>query len=693
MNSKNPQFEILASHKIVGFPDGNIISWCPQMDLLAVSMNHTSIWVFRLDGERVYSINNRAKILHLQWSRSGKFFVLSGTDNAIKVYDSNNGKLVNQFATSADLPITLVSWASINIPHSISPDGVAAPFMEVSRVEILDGMPKLANEIDTSSVDGMDGIDGSNNDNNNNNNDTPYKSKLVTNTTENNASMDYLLVVSGDSNVSVTFNNLFTISGILLPNLDHKCLKHKMSHDFFKQSFLAHDSSSRLLLQDFEIDVSGPRNRGYFFDTIRWASQLISILNHINDQFNIIKKDSTEFLTLYDRYLSNYKDSLYADIDVMTSFPLPDEIEEKIVVDLGGMLLTGLIPISTKDYWLNQFGERGLMKLSTLGNTVYDNARKLAFTQLILGLEKLIIILSYLESLSKTADVMKEDDYGITLDKVQDAISLAQNLVKKIYAFIWKLNEEHEYFNQFLNWVQVEIIEKLSKEENDSESFFADHPTMDFKVSLIMEYFSDYLFDSVLIKELALDCSMHETLIKKEEPTESVNSIISQLQNAIKSSLTDMENSFAKKVVFKPTVPLDTLSEGKKSDLHIFKRDKLITSVDGNVLTVSRISSNTSKIIITYPNRIICHKLIGEERLVILYLVEDTNHRFDLIEIPSDSKAIQYTELNVLKSHEFGLTSPIKRPAYMTINTIDDKSSSMVLILDESKKEYMVFRI
>ncbi|GEQ71855.1 hypothetical protein JCM33374_g5541 [Metschnikowia sp. JCM 33374] len=683
MTSTITPFETLASHKIVGFPDGNIISWCPQMDLLAVSMNLTSIWVFRLDGERVYSINNRAKILHLQWSHSGKFFVLSGTDNAIKVYDSNNGKLVNQFATSAALAITLVSWASINVPLSIAPDGEPAPYQDLFRVDILDKMPKLANEIDSSDASSVSTTAKN----------APYTSVSVTNTTDNDGAMDYLLVVSGDSCVSVTFNNLFTVSGIMLPK-GFSFLKHGLSTDFFHQSLLVRDSASQLHLQDFRIDVTGPRKRSYFFDAIRWASQVISITNHINDQFRTLQTEAQEFLVLYDRYLSNYKDALYADVDVMTSFPSCKEIEEKLVVDLGNMLLTGLVPSTTKDYWLNQLGDRGLIRLSTIGNNVYDNVRKVMFTQLILGSEKLIILLSYLESLSNTAEVMKEENYGISLESVKESVSVAQSLVKKIYGFIWRLNDEHEYFNQFLNWAKVEVVEKLSKEDNDPESFFAEHPTMDFKASSIMEYFSDFMFDSVLMSELDLDCSQNETLKKKHNPDNiSVKSHITKLQNQLKTSLAKMEDFLAQKVIFEPAIPLNASSDGIQSDLEVFGDAKIITSVTNRTVSVTTICGGLFRTDIHFPGRIICHKLLCERTILILYEADETTRKFELFEFEANRGSVSSGDLRVLKSLAFDATTVVKKPAYMTINGIDKKSNIMALVLDESKKDYIIIRI
>ncbi|KAM9922182.1 hypothetical protein OXX59_006008 [Metschnikowia pulcherrima] len=676
-------FEILATHKIVGFPDGNIFSWCSQMDLLAVSMNQTSIWVFRLDGERVYAINNRAKILHLQWSLNGKFFALSGTDHQIKVYDSNNGKLVNSFATSADSPITLVSWTSINVPHSISPDNKPAAFQDLFKIDVLDDMPKLANEIDSSTdASGVANTEP----------ETPYETASVTNTTENDATMDYLLVASGDSHVSVTFNNLFTVSGIKLPGNDVRLLKHTVDNDFFSQSFLVQDSTAQLHLQKLHINVVGPRNRSFLFDSIRWASQVISITNHISDQLGVLQAESKEFLSLYDRYISNYKDALFEDVK-MTEHPSGADLEEAIVADLGGMLLTGLIPSETTDFWLNQFGERGLMRLSASGNNVYDNVRKVMFTQLILGSEKLIVLLSHLESLSKSADVMQEDNYGVTLTYVQKAVSLTQDLVKKIYEFIWRLNDEHEYFNQFLNWAKIEILEKLSKEDSDPDAFFEENPTMEFKTSSIMEYFSDFLFHSVLMRDLDLDGSGHEMLVKKTNPDTSIKAYIHELQISLKSLLFDMEASFVSKICFDASKPLFTSTDGSRIDSEIFRAQKLISAVQDNKLCVVATGDNIFRKELNFSHKIISHKLVNANTVLVLSEVDENTRKVELVDFGDVEVNSESSNFKVLKSLEFGPGGASKKPAYMTVNSIEEKATKMALILDESKKDYIIIRI
>ncbi|ODQ83162.1 hypothetical protein BABINDRAFT_30785, partial [Babjeviella inositovora NRRL Y-12698] len=74
--------------------DCTVLSWCPTMDLLVVSVNAIILWVYRLNGQRVYAINAQSRVTGLAWQRGGKAFALSTADGNCRLYDSNTGKLV-----------------------------------------------------------------------------------------------------------------------------------------------------------------------------------------------------------------------------------------------------------------------------------------------------------------------------------------------------------------------------------------------------------------------------------------------------------------------------------------------------------------------------------------------------------------------------------------------------------------------
>lgn len=665
-------FDIVASKSFVGFPDGKILSLCPTMELFAVSMNKTSIWVFRMNGERVYSINIRCEVLHLVWNHSGKFFAVSGTDNSVKVFDSNNGALVNTFTTSTMLPITLTNWCSVNI--SAFSKSFDSSYLQFFKADILKSMPKLANEVDFSTAD--------------NKTSPAVKIQPVTNTNEDESLLDCLVVVNSNALMSITFDNLFTVPDIELPE-QCKVLTHGVVDDLFHHTLLVEDEKGQISLHELKLKVYGSSERRHLISIIRWSAMLVSITNHINEQFQNITKDAQEFLSLFDRHLGNMKDSLYASVDLATKFPHPDEVEQKIIDSFVYMLLSGLIPIDLKDFWLNQFGERNLLKLSSMGNAAFDNARKALFTQIILSLEKIMVILSDLEGVIKAEESVNAQSFGISLDSITNTMILLENLVKKFYELIWKLNENLEGFNKTLNWLKVEVIEKLLKEDSDPQAFFSQHPTLEFKASDIMDYIELNLLSPALLSYFPIDTSKHEVLLRGKIDCDLQASIHDLLELINGELLEGLQIYLTENVDFEKSEILDIEPELKDCRLRLFDTLSVIASVKGFKLTLTQFEcASQTKVEIEFPGDIITYEMIDNKKILILYNNSTSSYKLDLYQIDFESKKAQ-----MIKSLNFDDTCFVKKPMYMSVNGAQEQSCTLGFVLDSTKKQYVVFKV
>lgn len=672
--------EVLSRNKFIGFPDGNILSWCPKMDLLAVSMNKTSIWVFRLNGERVYSINNRTEILDLKWNRSGKFFVVSGTDTLMKVYDANNGKLVSLLPTSAGLPITLTSWSFMDVETLIGDkDDLGDIFNDVFKLDILKSMPKLSNEVETVTLEnGSTGHGGT----------TQTMSDSVITTTDSDNLLDCLFSVNTNSLLSMTFNNLFTVSDVEIPP-HGKYLKHATPESLFSQFFLVEDSECQLKLCELKLQIEDSLKRRHLLETIEWCSRIVSIINHIRDQISLIASEATGFLKVLDLHLGNFKDVLYEDVDLTTDFPTPMDVQDKIAEKLTEMVVTALIPKSLKDYWLNQFGERGLARVSSVGNAAYDTARKVLFGQIILALEKLIILLSYLESVAIAETNSRQEALGMSVDSIKSVIKQSQELAKKFYAFIWRVNAEQESFNKFLNWCKVEVIEKLSSEDNDPEAFFNAHPTMEFRSTDILEYINVHMFDSGFFEYVDIDDVNFEALHNFETETTSLQKDINTLHKDLNHNLLEgVQQYIASKVQIASPLTLDLEPKQTLWDINIEQSIVYVTTTKDNAFSVLKVRKlSQEKKVILFPGEIISHQYISGDRMLIFY--KDSNKfKLDLVDVSQSTEIPQITS-----SLEFDESSFIKNPAMLAVNGVDDPSHIIGCVLDRFKKEYVVFQL
>lgn len=400
-------FEQQSQSKIVGFPDGNVISFCPTIDLLVISMNRTSLWVFRLNGERIYSINNKVLILHHQWSPDGKFFALTGIDKSCNIYDTNNGSLLRTF--NFDGGVECLDWNEQVLDES----------NELFKIDILDNLPKLD---DFSNNDGL-----------------------------------MYSLVSTKSDWFLIFNSLIKFK---FPKLNN--VVRSLSCDIFNHFFLtAREDKLQLVNIASEYDPNVVRIIVIFY-------KLQLILDNITSSIDSLTADVPEFFKVFDRYLSNYHDILKEGGIYSDTEPSKPAVSNSIIKSFSRILSTSIIPQPLTDYWLNQFGERARKRLHKLGNQIYDTIRDVSFKRIVNYIEKLIILLTELKAVVEFNKIDQDIDYGIKLTDIANLITSMQSHVKLVYKLIWDCNEEQELFNEFIIWSKY-LIDLLSKEKNEEE--------------------------------------------------------------------------------------------------------------------------------------------------------------------------------------------------------------------------------
>lgn len=685
---KSQSFPVIAYNKFIGFADGNILSWCPTMDLLAISMNRMSIWVFRINGERIYSINNKSLILDVSWNPNGKFFCVSGIDGFCKFYDSNSGKLTNTIK-SEQKSINLINWCY----HKFQEE--PGKFDNLFKVDILANLPKLSlnNEISTN-------INASNTSGNNNN----YQLDVI-NDTE--SLLSFMITVRSHSELSITFNGLFTVDSIKCP--EHlKFVCHANNSNLLSQYFLVknqHDSSLCLLKMYLDIP-DGDYLRNYMMEIIQQSCKIKSIMNYINEQLLLLNEEVKPFIQLFDRHLSNLKDSLYSSVDLTTNFPTNQELKCKVINTLFDLLLTGLVPTNLKDFWLNQLGERGLKKLSKIGNSTYDLIRKVCFNQLVSSLERLLIILNLLQGLVKWLESMDIINNGINgylgLDSksINLLVVLTKDLLKYFYRLIWDINEEQKLFNEFINWVKIGIIDKLVKEDDIDSYYKSLH--VNYKTSNLIKYFNEYLFKSKLFNYFEIKLPMNELLLQDPVETNLIEKF-TELEKVVERNLLMNVKDHIKSIVkFNDLIPLNiTSTQIEKMKIFSGSDFGIISCVSNeeSTLYLIKFSLSSSEIqtkTIKLQDPIITYEIIDESKMLLLinsspkYYLESFN--FENV-ISQDSSTISYSSISPINQNVFNgdTINRLSEPKYLAINS--DRARSIGCLLDSNKRNYIVFEL
>lgn len=629
----------LTAHKFVGIADGTVLSFCPSMHLVAVSMNRTSIWVYRLDGERVYAVNNKSPIKHLLWSPDGKSFCLTGQDMLCKVYDANTGLLIHIIGPLQN-DILLANWCGCNRVHP-------GKFTDLFQVDVLAQMPQLASETNVS--------------------------------TENS---EFLLEVCDSGEFSISFNSLLHVRGMQLP-VENIYVGHILD-SLWSHKFLARSPEQTLQLMAVSLNI--PHDlREYHLIIIQQTSQVLALANMVKDTLSNLRDELKAHFQLFDRYISNFSDMLNEDLDLTTQFPTPQETRLKITNSLYDILLTGVIPESQKDFWLNQLGERGIKRIAKLGSTVYDLVRKLCFAQVVAAMERIIVLLSSLSGLGQwlVADE-KLSALGILSPAIQQLLQRGKSVVASVFELIWAVNKEQQLFVLFTNWAKLYIIDKLTKED-DAEAYFASVEHRDFKHTDILEYINKYLFSSRVYEFFDLRVDL-EVLPQHGAPM--------NLETQFGDFTQNLQDLLIAGVVacIKDSISVDNVTSiegaGEDASLVSFEEGIIVKTLRDQSVHLAKIhpqNHSIHNIEIALPERIVAAQM-KSGHIVLLsstsIFVYDLHEVFELEEVLGVANAAFYSRCS-------DLHQAIQSAHYIAVN--DD--FTLGCILDRNRRSYLVLKL
>ncbi|KAI5964225.1 uncharacterized protein KGF55_002167 [Candida pseudojiufengensis] len=445
---KNSSLSIIHTGKFPFANDPNsILVWCPKMNLIFISMNKTSIWCYRVDGERIYSINNRSVIKSIAFFDN--LFCLSGVDSLVKIYDSNDGKLVKILNNEYD-NIQFINW--VETAYNLED-------------ELISNLPRIHSI---------------------------------------SSSLNYL-VINDKNSINLCFNKSLNIR---YPLSSH--ITQQLSKELFQQIYL--DDKNNLI--SVNINTSSKK---LYVKSVLMVCQIIEYLEHMNNTIVKIEEELKPFLTLFDRYLSN----------------LNDEVNGNLISVLNDMLLTNIIPESTKDFWCNQFGERGYKKIIKSLESIYDDCEKRIFTYSAAPIERIIILLNNLTGICKWKNVL-----GLNVTDLVSIMQRCQNSLKSFYRLIWTLKDEKSKIAEFISWWKT-ILDML----NDQEF------TRNYSTSNLIEYINTNLLRSETLNYFRYDLDLikpadfQSTLLEKHLETENIFSRILQQINTHHQSIVTVKYS------------------------------------------------------------------------------------------------------------------------------------------------------
>lgn len=689
-------FETISTSKIIGLVDGNVLSLCPTMDLIVLSMNRMSIWVFRLNGERIYSINNKSIILDLTWSPDGKYFCLSGVDGFCKVYDTNNGDVINQFQFNK--PIELINWCQdlianrmVNMEAVNANSTIDGSVNQGSNKEMDQHPNHTKSQTKHQSISVNTDKSGNKPDEDSKlEPDELFAVNILESLPKTNDFIDFqdlnYMVVSSCDQISIVFNNLVKI-GCDKPM---KFIKN-FNDDLFNQYYITQleppQSENNHNYKLVKLTIANTEN---LTRVLLIFCKIKLLLIGIKKNIESLSSELVSFFNVFDRYLSNYYDNLnpLTSPDDTTATTTGTSQHESITKSLTGMLITHLIPNSLTDYWLNQFGERAYKRLDKLGNTNYDLIRNLIYRNLIVSLEKLLLLLTDLRSIIEFNSLSRSDNpiksFNINESDLTESIDEIKAFIKRLFNFIWDCNEEQKLFNQFLRWTKF-LIDTLTRYNNDDDINIGHK----FDYVQLINYFRSNLLQSKIFNYLNLPLNTEvlctDPLTNKEPSEPDLNS---QFDQNIEGKI--FNNIFVKfESYFNSIMSFTDLTSFNITDDCEFisvNDKKLIVTIDKSLIKIIQLNGNyqLTERVIDLQKPIVNYKIFNDN-FIALVNFQDSYYL----------EGYKIGELLISKGNETNEYHPQHQsklshiPKYLFIN--DQKNYGC--LLDSNKKDYSIFQL
>lgn len=272
--------------------------------------------------------------------------------------------------------------------------------------------------------------------------------------------LDYL-VTNDENSITFTFNKVLNVNIVTKYQIRLQVLSA-----LFEQEYI--DENNRIL----SIKIPTESRQAYA-DLMVLLCQVIEYLERSKTALNEIEKELKIFYVAINRYLSNLK----------------AEVSGGLLQDLSDMLLTSNIPDGTKDFWVNQFGERGFKKMTKLCETVFEECRKKIFQYLIAPMERVIALLDELNGITKWKNAMELDLKDITKLTKQ-----CQSELKAYDQLMWDLKEEKEHYDELFNWWKT-IVDKFADKEASNN----------YSTSSLLEFIHSNLLQSKVLQYIPSD--------------------------------------------------------------------------------------------------------------------------------------------------------------------------------------------
>ncbi|ODV87580.1 hypothetical protein CANARDRAFT_26964 [[Candida] arabinofermentans NRRL YB-2248] len=628
------------------------------MDLISFQFNENTIWMYRLNNQKVWTIelgageegqDTEVEIESLCWRPDGKLFSVITSGGTVNLFDSNTGKMALSF--KLDKAIECSSWFSRSTEFDFK-----NKFDHLFDFNLANSLTKLS---------------------------TSHGSKKLIGDNDlikcDDSSLDFLIIGSEGGSISIILYGIFTIENFQFKQLENcysTTLSIQSNKDLTSHYVLIEKEDGLSILK---LDTNFARIYGSLLPTVALTcSKLVGLLSYVKELVDKLILDGKPF----DDYSTRIIALLKGEIEEKSSEN--DNTDPKY--DLYDLLLTGIMSDPTKTWLTDYLGDRGIKRWIKLGNQYFEGSRKTMFYNLIPALEHLIIHLSTLQGLAK----WKENERQLSLNEsmLTSSIEIASNLLKLLHRNIVELNESQRGFESFVKWLGSILLE-VTTDEQDNEPV---------RTKEIIQYLSSGLSNSTtqvkdefsdLYDQLDSQCNDFFNGIKNNMKERMESTLMSNISGigSIDSNFTLFEN------LDDGSSSMGLVLICRKINVELVKFDPVTLDYLKFVLTFDRLFQANG------PSKIqkIQGSVISETKFILLInyksdrsgaissqvIVVDASMVFNSTEFE-----IEITDQQIIKQMHFAETDKFI-PSHLTVNP----SRQIGSLLDSTRKEYIVFEL
>ncbi|KAK9464378.1 anaphase-promoting complex, cyclosome, subunit 4-domain-containing protein [Lipomyces arxii] len=433
------------------------------MDLLTVSPDPRSLWLYRMSGQLVWKFtlkDGKSRILNLAWKPDGKILAVSCSDGLLRLCDVNNGRIIHEIAINNSG--SCVGW--------FAEDSKACqlrnlgPFDNILKIDITSSLPKLSVLPNTSTPESI------------------FTSKTVLDSMINSnlfseEALAIDMLVNGCSDSCLAFNIFghFEISNIPFPEKLSRMqpLCHTTNDDMSFHAFLVDSEDHGLYLVPMRLHFI--RRFGSDLAMISSISfRIQSLLLYISDVISTIEADWKAMNDALKRFMKSADESFAGDDDLG---PIQLKLLETAIMG---------VPDASFKKWVNDYlSDRGIRAWRKIAVTGYEAIRKLILEHLIPACERAMVLVTHLRGLARWRE--RGVHLGLNPEMFTSIIDIFGKLIGIGHDLLWDLNKEYEHFRAFIHWIKYVLDEAI----NDEGA--ADDPQNPIETVKVATYVTQYL--------------------------------------------------------------------------------------------------------------------------------------------------------------------------------------------------------